>query len=77
MLLDMAVFDRWFAKLDRDGDGKLEIVDIANYLKLLLLGLEEAQKRQTQGSKGFNQWRTPAADARKSNMGQILMHTTA
>ena len=35
--LDMAVFDRWFKKLDRDGDGKLRIVEIANYLKLLLL----------------------------------------
>lgn len=41
--LDMAVFDRWFKKLDRDGDGKLRIVEIANYLKLLLSWLEEAQ----------------------------------
>ena len=34
-IVDETVFNDWFTTMDRDGDGKVDVVEIASYLKVL------------------------------------------
>lgn len=33
--IDEVIFNEWFKTLDKDGDGKVEIIEMANYMKVL------------------------------------------